>query len=109
MNAFAGTLAIRKRGECGKRAKDSCVGITIGNPNFGWSNIAITGQRGNPRQRDRCRPVAHILPFRSSLPVAADGDHNDVRLELLERVIAESYTINSPGRKVLYDNVAFLD
>src|SRR5215207_8150425 len=99
-------LSIRQRCHRRKRAKNTGIRITIGNAHFCRTNIAVPSNRGNSGERDRCGTIAHVLPLWSRLPIAANGNHDDIGFDLLEGLVAQAHAVNRTSRKVLDDNVS---
>ena len=55
------------------------------------------------------RVVADLLAVGTELPVRGDVDHDDARVQRLERVIPEAHLLDCPGAEVLHEHVGDLD
>ena len=71
--------------------------------------ILIAGQMTNPSRRLSNWPPAHTVAIRTRLANRSPGDHNNIRLDLTQIVVAHTPTFHHSAGKILDHNITLFD
>src|SRR5206468_4890422 len=98
--AFARALTRCEGGTDRNRGVDAAVGVSVRDAYFLRRTSRIAGQRGQAAQGSDGRAVPYIFLQRTSMAIAGDRSHDDVRLDFLELLVAQPQMVHDPGSKV---------
>src|ERR687888_327640 len=107
--ALPGLGALVERGQDADRGVQARARVSDRGPRLEWDPVALAGQADRPAGRLRDGVERQEVAVRPVLREPLDLDVDELRVDLLDLVVAEAEALDHAGRKVLDEDVPLLD